>query len=230
MDNLYSTWRSRPYANANAHRREAGWGSVNVARCAGWEWRVSLGLACVLWLLASLGWAASAVQAGGTSSVLDKMPSGNARAVLNDNEPFSLNGLCLFMSSAEVEARLGQGEGAVSEGYQVCADGTIISVRDGMLINLCVSGAEGTWSLKHGERLLVSLGDSEAAVKNALGHPSGVYCRADRPSRVMVYSTASGDAGILVRDHKVVGMMLAESGLLGSSLLYNGYTMESEAK
>ncbi|MCR5661794.1 MAG: hypothetical protein K6G50_06665 [bacterium] len=145
----------------------------------------------------------------------------------NSREPFYLNNLKLYMTPEEIEQTLGKAK-SIEEGFSVYDDNAIVFVRDDKLVNLSVSGDLGTWKLSQGGICYAKIGDCETDIIKHLGKPVACYAGEGKPLRIMLYSSPIADLGVSLLNGQVVGFMLTEPGLLGSSLIYGGYYVEAE--
>lgn len=145
----------------------------------------------------------------------------------SSREPLYLNNLRLYMTPGEIEQTLGKAK-SIEEGFSVYDDNAIVFIRDDKLVNLSVSGDLDTWKLSQGGTCYAKIGDCENDVIKHLGKPIACYAGDGKPLRIMLYSSPTADLGVSLLNGQVVGFMLTEPGLLGSSLIYGGYYVEAE--
>lgn len=143
-------------------------------------------------------------------------------------EPFSVNNLRLAMSGAEIGEVLGEAGRTIDEGFNVYGDNIVVRLRDGLAVNISVSGELGSWKLLRDGVVYAEIGDSRTQVDKRLGPPFARYVRADKPWEILLYSARSGDVGLFMINDQVAGFMLTEPGLLGFSLQYKGFKIADD--
>ena len=174
------------------------------------------------------------VQGAGLPSKHQKQMAEKAYLTNNDYpdwrspEPFSVNNLRLAMTGAEIGEVLGEAGRTIDEGFNVYGDNIVVRLRDGLAVNISVSGDIGSWKLFRDGIVYAEIGDSRTQVDKRLGPPFARYVRSDKPWEILLYSARSGDVGLFMINDQVAGFMLTEPGLLGFSLQYKGFKIADD--
>lgn len=138
---------------------------------------------------------------------------------------FYLNDLRLLMTSDELGEILGEAGRSIDEGFNVYSDDVIVRLRDGLAVNISVTGSLNSWKLHRDSVTYATIGDSKNQVLKRLGKPFARYRRDDKSWDILVYSSRSSDIGLFMINDQVAGFMLTEPGLLGFSLQYKGFKL-----
>ncbi len=138
-------------------------------------------------------------------------------------QDFYLNDLRLFMTSSELEDILGDVGRSVDDGFNVYSDTVVIRLRDGLAVNISVTGELYSWKLQRDGIVYATIGDAKNTVLKRLGDPFARYVRPDKPWEIYLYASRNADIGLFMINDQVAGFMLTEPGLLGFSLMYKGF-------
>ena len=138
-------------------------------------------------------------------------------------EPFFVNNLSLFMTPEEIADVLGEAGRTIDEGFNVYGDNIVVRMRDSLAVNISVSGELGSWKLQRGGVVYATVGDAKNQVIKRLGKPFARYTRPDKPWEIIMNAARQSDIGLFMINDQVHGFMLTEAGLLGFSLLYQGF-------
>ncbi|MDO5295420.1 MAG: hypothetical protein Q4F00_02100 [bacterium] len=136
---------------------------------------------------------------------------------------FYVNDLHLLMSGEEIADALGEAGRTIDEGFNVYGDDIVIRLRDGVAVNISVTGGLGSWKLHRDQVTYAAVGDAKKQVLDNLGKPFARYVREDKAWEILLYAARTSDVGLFMINDQVAGFMLTEPGLLGFSLQYKGF-------
>ncbi len=136
---------------------------------------------------------------------------------------FYVNDLHLLMSGEEISEALGEAGRTIDEGFNVYGEDIVIRLRDGLAVNISVTGTLGSWKLHRDQVTYATVGDSKNQVLKTLGKPFARYVRDDKAWEILLYAARTSDVGLFMINDQVAGFMLTEPGLLGFSLQYKGF-------
>ncbi|MBQ7567883.1 hypothetical protein IJT17_03670 [bacterium] len=191
------------------------------------RWHIVL---CLLALLGSLCAYSLQAQAAGLPMDANTRKVRERVASLGEDYPdwkseslFSVNNLHLLMTGSEIGEALGEAGRTIDEGFNVYGDDIVVRMRDGLAVNISVTGGIGSWKLHRDNVTYAEVGDAKNQVLKRLGKPFARYVREDKPWEILLYAARTSDIGLFMINDQVAGFMLTEPGLLGFSLQYKGF-------